>query len=131
MLKGLEDGTITRDVPVVQDGYWTYEDKSTKLEIGDLIYYWIYVVHNGNGYKFIVDDAYTVTGQFCWNNFFFIQKIKFLIYYVIFITIIVCFAELVLDIGFPVDPELEDAETKSDSSTPSIIVSSTDDPSEE
>lgn len=34
-----------------KDGRWTYLNEDKQLMIGDVIYYWIYVQHNGVGYR--------------------------------------------------------------------------------
>ncbi|XP_076763456.1 beta-1,3-glucan recognition protein 1 [Xylocopa sonorina] len=60
---GLEAGTIARDIVKVRNGHWTYEDRTTRLKRGDIIYYWIHVVYDGLGYN-LLDQSTTV------NNFY-------------------------------------------------------------
>lgn len=58
----LEAGTIARDIIKPRNGRWAYEDRSTKLKEGDIVYYWIHVVFEGLGYN-LLDQQYTVTGK--------------------------------------------------------------------
>lgn len=60
---GLEAGQIARDILKVRDGRWTYQDRHTRLQRDDMIYYWIHVVYNGLGYN-LIDQSYRVTGKF-------------------------------------------------------------------
>lgn len=60
--RGLEAGTIARDITKVRDGKWTYEDRSTKLKEGDVIYYWIHVVYEGLGYN-LLEQQHIVNGK--------------------------------------------------------------------
>lgn len=48
---GLEAGQWSRDITKHRNGRWTFIDHNTKLEEGDTIYYWTYVIHNGLGYR--------------------------------------------------------------------------------
>ncbi|KAG6801368.1 gram-negative bacteria-binding protein 1-2 precursor [Apis mellifera caucasica] len=64
----LEAGTIARDIIKPRNGYWVYEDRSTRLKLGDIIYYWIHVVYNGLGYnlldqKHVVNEFYNYDGS--------------------------------------------------------------------
>lgn len=45
-----EGGTLSRDIVKPQNGTWTYKDDSVKLNVGDIISYWVYVVKDGLGY---------------------------------------------------------------------------------
>ncbi|KAJ8664701.1 hypothetical protein QAD02_006363 [Eretmocerus hayati] len=56
---GLEAGSIARDILKPKNGRWTYKDKTTKLNKGDKVYYWIHVVYNGLGYN-LIDQEHTV-----------------------------------------------------------------------
>lgn len=60
---GLEAGTIARDIVNVRNGRWTYEDRSTRLKRGDILYYWIHVVYHGLGYN-LLNQKHVVNGQF-------------------------------------------------------------------
>ncbi|XP_076173185.1 beta-1,3-glucan recognition protein 1 [Ptiloglossa arizonensis] len=65
--QGLEAGTIARDIVKTRNERWTYEDKSTRLKRGDVIYYWIHVIFNGLGYNLldqhnVVNDFYNYDG---------------------------------------------------------------------
>ncbi|OXU21136.1 hypothetical protein TSAR_005182 [Trichomalopsis sarcophagae] len=57
---GLEAGTIARDIMKPKNGRWTYEDKSTRLNENDVIYYWVHVVYNRLGYN-LLEQEHTVT----------------------------------------------------------------------
>ncbi|EDW00761.1 gram-negative bacteria-binding protein 3 [Drosophila grimshawi] len=59
---GLEAGTLARDIPTAKNGRWTFMDRSTVLKMGDTLYYWTYVIHNGLGYRF--DDGVHVVTEF-------------------------------------------------------------------
>lgn len=57
--EGLEAGVIARDIIKTRNGRWVYEDKTTRLKRGDIIYYWIHVVYDGLGYN-LLDQSYVV-----------------------------------------------------------------------
>ncbi|XP_017882775.1 beta-1,3-glucan-binding protein-like [Ceratina calcarata] len=64
---GLEAGSIARDIIKTRHGQWTYEDRTTRLKRGDVIYYWIHVVYDGLGYNLVdqsmvVEDFYNYDG---------------------------------------------------------------------
>jgi len=48
---GLEAGQWSRDIPKAKRGRWTFRDHKTKLNHGDTLYFWTYVVYNGLGYR--------------------------------------------------------------------------------
>ncbi|XP_055843604.1 uncharacterized protein LOC129910298 [Episyrphus balteatus] len=48
---GLEDGKWSKDITTIKDGRFVYEDHETRLKLGDIIYYWTFVNHNGLGYR--------------------------------------------------------------------------------
>lgn len=58
---GLEVGSLTRDIVKPHNGQWFYEDKDTKLKIGDMVYYWVHIIHNDEAYN-LVDQQHRVTG---------------------------------------------------------------------
>lgn len=60
---GLEAGTIARDIVKVKNNRWTYEDHTTRLKIGDIIYLWIHVIYEGLGYN-LLDQVLEVTEFF-------------------------------------------------------------------
>lgn len=66
---GLEAGTIARDIVKVRDGRWTYEDRTTRLKRGHIIYYWVHVVYDGLGYN-LLDQQHVVNGRFKLNELF-------------------------------------------------------------
>lgn len=42
-MEGREGGTFSRDILKAKNGRWTFTDKTTKLKMGDILYYWTYV----------------------------------------------------------------------------------------
>lgn len=66
--EGLEAGTIARDIVKVRNGRWTYEDRTTRVKKGDIIYYWVHVVYDNLGYN-LLDKQYVVNGEFGLKNF--------------------------------------------------------------
>lgn len=48
---GLEAGSWARDIVFAKNGRWTFRDRITKLKIGDVLYFWTYVIYNGLGYS--------------------------------------------------------------------------------
>ncbi|XP_054015580.1 beta-1,3-glucan-binding protein 2-like [Hylaeus anthracinus] len=65
--QGLEAGTIARDIVKVRGGRWTYEDRSTRLKQGDVIYYWIHVIYNGLGYN-LLDQQHVVREMYHYDG---------------------------------------------------------------
>ncbi|KAJ8715917.1 hypothetical protein PYW08_013202 [Mythimna loreyi] len=59
--KVMNEGDIKQDVHRPKGGKWVYKNRDAKLEIGDTIFYWIYVIKDGKGYM-NTDLEYTVTG---------------------------------------------------------------------
>ncbi|XP_012259435.2 beta-1,3-glucan-binding protein-like [Athalia rosae] len=57
---GLEAGTIARDIVRVKNNRWIYEDHTTRLKLGDIIYLWIHVIFEGLGYN-LLDQVHHVT----------------------------------------------------------------------
>lgn len=60
---GLDAGKIAVDVRKQRNDCWTYEDRTTVLKKGDIIYYWVHFIYNGLGYN-LVDQEHQVTGNF-------------------------------------------------------------------
>ncbi|XP_037934806.1 gram-negative bacteria-binding protein 3-like [Teleopsis dalmanni] len=60
-MEGLEAGTWARDIVKAKNGRWTFTERVTKLHIGDILYYWTYVIYNGLGYR-EDDGVFVVTG---------------------------------------------------------------------
>lgn len=63
---GLEAGRWARDIPNAKHGRWTFRDRETRLHIGDTLYYWTYVIHNGLGYR--EDDGAFVVSEYSSNR---------------------------------------------------------------
>lgn len=55
-------GTWNKDITTVTDGYYTFRDMGTKFNIGDRLYFWLYVVYNGLGYH-LEDQHYEFRGD--------------------------------------------------------------------
>ncbi|CAH0398896.1 unnamed protein product [Chilo suppressalis] len=60
-MDGLEAGQWARDITKAKEGRWTFRDRNAKLNIGDKIYFWTYVIKDGLGYR-QDDGEWTVTG---------------------------------------------------------------------
>jgi hypothetical protein len=58
----LEAGQLSRDIIKTKNGRWVFQDDRLKLDIGDVIYYWLYVQYEGLGYQKL-DQSWTVTGE--------------------------------------------------------------------
>ncbi|KAF5298988.1 hypothetical protein FQA39_LY11620 [Lamprigera yunnana] len=57
-MDGREAGQFSVDVLRSKDGRWTYINKSARLKVGDVIYYWVNVDYDdGNGMRGYVKDA--------------------------------------------------------------------------
>lgn len=63
-LDGLEVGQYWKDISIPENGQWVYQENKPELKLGDKIYYWIFVVKNGQ--SSIQEGFWTVTGE----NFF-------------------------------------------------------------
>lgn len=61
-MDGREAGTFSKDILKPKNGWWTFSAPSTKLEVGDKIYYWTYVEHLGLGYP-NDDQVFEVKGN--------------------------------------------------------------------
>ncbi|XP_018335440.1 beta-1,3-glucan-binding protein-like [Agrilus planipennis] len=46
-----EAGKFAKDIVKPKKGRWIYKDKNIKLKVGDIIYYWTYVIYDDNGNK--------------------------------------------------------------------------------
>ncbi|KAL3266352.1 hypothetical protein HHI36_010530 [Cryptolaemus montrouzieri] len=58
----LEAGKFSKDIIKRTGNYWIFEDHHTKLNVGDRIYYWLFVIKNGLGFRYD-DGEYIVTGN--------------------------------------------------------------------
>lgn len=56
----LEAGTIAIDIIKPRNGRWVYEDHTTELKEGDMIYFWVHVVYQGLGYN-LLNQEHRVT----------------------------------------------------------------------
>jgi hypothetical protein len=61
-LNGLEAGQIARDIIKPKNGRWVYQDDRLRLNIGDVLYYWLYVQYEGLGYQKL-DQTWKVAGE--------------------------------------------------------------------
>ncbi|KAJ6635285.1 Beta-1,3-glucan-binding protein 1 [Pseudolycoriella hygida] len=58
---GLTSGQWATDITKVRDGRFTFNDRMTRLKIGDTLYFWTYVIYEGLGYR-QEDGAFKVNG---------------------------------------------------------------------
>lgn len=58
---GLEAGEWARDIVVAKNGRWTFKDKLQRFKVGDVLYFWTYVIYNGLGYS-QYDGVHVVKG---------------------------------------------------------------------
>lgn len=67
-MNGREAGYFSRDITKAKNGRWTFIDKTTKLKVGDVIYYWTYVEHDdGSGKRGYPNDdqMFVIQGKTC------------------------------------------------------------------
>lgn len=57
---GLEVGT-NKDIVKAHNAQWFYMDKKVQLKVGDIVYYWIHIIHNNEAYN-LIDQQYVVKG---------------------------------------------------------------------
>lgn len=61
-MDGLEAGDMSKDILKKRKGKWTFFEKKLKLKKGDTVYFWLYVIKDGLGYR--LDDAsFTYNGK--------------------------------------------------------------------
>ncbi|XP_014607377.1 PREDICTED: beta-1,3-glucan-binding protein 1-like [Polistes canadensis] len=63
----LEAGVISIDIIKPRNGRWVYEDHTTELKEGDIIYFWVHVVYQGLGYN-LLNQEHRVTGFFNYDG---------------------------------------------------------------
>ncbi|KAK2588234.1 hypothetical protein KPH14_004265 [Odynerus spinipes] len=63
----LEAGTISIDIIKPRNGRWVYEDHTTELKEGDIIYFWVHVVYQGLGYN-LLNQEHRVTEFFNYDG---------------------------------------------------------------
>lgn len=61
-MEGLEAGQWSRDITKPKNGVWIFRDRNAKLKLGDVIYFWTYVIKDGLGYR-QDNGEWTVTGE--------------------------------------------------------------------
>lgn len=61
-LIGLGAGEFSIDIRKHENGKWTFRDFNRKLRAGDVIYYWLFVIKNGLGYR-LDGGRYQVPGR--------------------------------------------------------------------
>lgn len=62
-MDGLEAGDMSKDVLKKRNGRWVFEERKLKLKKGDTVYYWLFVIKDGLGYR-LDDRAYVFEGEF-------------------------------------------------------------------
>lgn len=69
---GLESGD-RKDIARSKNGKWTYEDNKVELKFGDVVYYWVQIVHHPAGGKSVdynlIDQEYQVAGKIIISSF--------------------------------------------------------------
>lgn len=60
-MDGLEAGDMSKDILKKRKGRWTFFERKLKLKKGDKVYFWLYVIKDGLGYR--LDD-----GLFVYNG---------------------------------------------------------------
>ncbi|KAK9870921.1 hypothetical protein WA026_009884 [Henosepilachna vigintioctopunctata] len=58
-MDNLEAGQFSKDILKRTGDFWIFKDLHTKLNVGDKIYFWLFVIKNGLGYRYD-DGVYTV-----------------------------------------------------------------------
>lgn len=76
-MDGLEAGDMSKDILKKHKGKWTFHERKLKLKKGDTVYFWLFVIKDGLGYR--LDD-----GIFVYNG----KKIGFV--YKMFIILYLC-----------------------------------------
>lgn len=61
-MDGLEAGQFSKDILKKCGDKWVFQDRTTKLQPGDVIYYWLYILRDGLGYRYD-DGSFTVKGN--------------------------------------------------------------------
>ncbi|KAF5292535.1 hypothetical protein FQR65_LT01681 [Abscondita terminalis] len=64
-LLDLEAGQFSKDIIRPTNNKWTFLDRRTKLNIGDTINFWLFVIKDGLGYRY--DNGYFVVREFLFN----------------------------------------------------------------
>lgn len=72
-LGSLEGGTFSKDVLQPVNGLWTFRDDATKLKVGDVINYWLFVEKDKLGYRQDL-QTFVVEGKLDVNPFIFARK---------------------------------------------------------
>nr|CAD7199204.1 unnamed protein product [Timema douglasi] len=50
-MRDLEAGMMSRDILMPHEGLWVFKDETIKLHVGDIVYYWLFVIVHGLGYR--------------------------------------------------------------------------------
>lgn len=58
----LEAGQISKDITKKVGNRWVFKDKNLHLRTGDILYYWLFVIKDGLGYR-RDDGVFTVEGK--------------------------------------------------------------------
>nr|CAD7265980.1 unnamed protein product [Timema shepardi] len=61
-MRDLEAGMMSRDILMPHEGLWVFKDETIKLNVGDIVYYWLFVIVHGLGYR-KDHQMWTVTGN--------------------------------------------------------------------
>lgn len=62
-MDGLEAGQFSKDILKKCGDNWVFQDRTTRLRPGDVIYFWLYIIKDGLGYRYD-DGSFTVKGTY-------------------------------------------------------------------
>lgn len=62
-LNGLEAGDLSQDTLKPTNGRWVFEDRKLKLNPGDVLNFWLFVIKGKLGYR-LDDQTYTVSRKY-------------------------------------------------------------------
>lgn len=71
----LEAGQLSQDILQREGNEWVFSDSNVKLNVSDKIFYWLYVLKDGLGYRYD-DGVYEVKGKSLSKNLKFLHKIN-------------------------------------------------------
>lgn len=66
-MDGLEAGDMSKDILKKRNGRWVFEERKLRLKKGDTVYYWLFVIKDGLGYR-LDDRAYVFDGEYIQNT---------------------------------------------------------------
>lgn len=77
-MDNLEAGDMSKDILKKYKGKWTFFERKLKLKKGDTVYFWLFVIKDGLGYR--LDDAsFVYNGEIEHLGFFICFSLLFLL----------------------------------------------------